>query len=148
MPRVLGTSLAVALAAAVLAPTTPAAGANADTYRNPLEPRVPGDGVVESCADPVVLRGRGEHSDRWYMFCTTDPLNDEETAPEGPPPFHPIPMLVSRDLVNWRYVGDAIPEKPSWADPGAGLWAPDVDRKSTRRKSSQANISYAVYCLR
>ena len=106
-------------------PAGSAAARDADFYRNPLKPSVPGDGVVESCADPVVLRGRGEDRQRWYMYCTTDPLNDAETA-SGTPVFHPIPMLVSRDLVNWRYVGDALPEPPSWAAPGAGLWAPDL----------------------
>lgn len=107
--------------------STTASATDADRYRNPLKPRIPGDGVVESCADPVVLRGRGEDRRRWYMFCTTDPLNDAETAPAGVPPFHAIPMLVSRDLVNWRYVGDAFDDvRPSWAAPTAGLWAPDL----------------------
>lgn len=98
----------------------------ADRYTNPLEPRIPGDGIVESCADPSVMRGRGEERNRWFMYCTTDPLNDAETAGDGEIPFHPIPTLVSRDLVNWRYVGDALPDVPSWAAPTAGLWAPDI----------------------
>ena len=126
MPRLLGTSLAAGLVAALLAPATAATAVNADFYRNPLRPAIDGGGVVESCADPVVLRGRGEHRQRWYMYCTTDPLNDAETAPEGEPPFHTLPMLVSRDLVNWRYVGDALAEKPSWAEADAGIWAPDL----------------------
>ncbi|WP_148572004.1 family 43 glycosylhydrolase [Nocardioides caldifontis] len=98
----------------------------ADRYRNPLLPVVRGGGRVESCADPSVLRGRGKHRDRWYMLCTTDPLNDRETSRPGSPPFHPIPMLVSKDLVRWRYVGDALPRLPSWAERDAGLWAPDL----------------------
>jgi arabinan endo-1,5-alpha-L-arabinosidase len=28
--------------------------------------------------------------------------------------------------VHWRYVGDALAEKPSWADPTAALWAPEL----------------------
>ncbi|MGI8645104.1 MAG: family 43 glycosylhydrolase [Nocardioides sp.] len=40
--------------------------------------------------------------------------------------FRPIPQMVSQDLVNWTYVGDALPTPPTWATPGAGLWAPDV----------------------
>jgi arabinan endo-1,5-alpha-L-arabinosidase len=126
MSRATLTSVLCAVAVALSAVAVPTAAADADRYRNPLEPRVRGGGTVESCADPVVLRGRGEDRKRWYMFCTTDPLNDAETAPEGDPPFHPIPMLVSRDLVSWRYVGDALPEKPSWAAEEAGLWAPDL----------------------
>jgi arabinan endo-1,5-alpha-L-arabinosidase len=117
---------AAALALSALAVPATATGADADHYRNPLRPAVAGGGTVESCADPVVMRGRGEQQDRWYMFCTTDPLNDAETAPVGDPPFHPVPMLVSRDLVSWRYVGDALPQKPSWATETAGLWAPDL----------------------
>ena len=91
-----------------------------------MRPAIAGGGVVESCADPTVLRGRGEDRRRWYMYCTTDPLNDGETAPAGAPEFHPIPMLVSTDLVNWRYAGDALPSLPSSADPAARLWAPDI----------------------
>ena len=91
-----------------------------------MRPAIAGGGVVASCADPTVLRGRGEDRRRWYMYCTTDPLNDGETAPAGAPEFHPIPMLVSTDLVNWRYAGDALPSLPSWADPAARLWAPDI----------------------
>jgi arabinan endo-1,5-alpha-L-arabinosidase len=104
----------------------PSAARDADRYRNPLEPTVPGDGIVESCADPMVLRGRDEDHRRWYMYCTSDPLNDEDVDSEGDPVFHPMPMLVSRDLVNWRYVGDALPTPPSWAAEGSGLWAPDL----------------------
>ena len=125
MPRAAKYLVLLSLLAAVL-PSGSAAARDADHYRNPLKPSIPGDGVVESCADPVVLRGRGEERRRWYMYCTTDPLNDAETAPPGLPEFHPLPMLVSRDLVNWRYVGDALPEPPSWAAEGAGIWAPDL----------------------
>ncbi len=135
MPRHLGPALATALVSTSLVATSlvaasPVAAVDADRYRNPLRPTVSEGQTVDSCADPAVIRGRGEHKRKWYMYCTTDPLNDEETAPEpapdGDPPFHPIPMLVSRDLVNWRYVGDALPERPKWIDPDASLWAPDI----------------------
>ena len=33
-------------------------GGNPGSYTNPLAPDVPGDGVVESCADPTVLQGQ------------------------------------------------------------------------------------------
>ena len=33
-------------------------GKNPGSYTNPLLPEVPGDGVVESCADPTVIRGQ------------------------------------------------------------------------------------------
>jgi arabinan endo-1,5-alpha-L-arabinosidase len=94
------------------------------TYENPLTPTAGDAGIVESCADPAVVRGGA----RWFMYCTTDPLNDEDVDAEGNLVFHPIPMLVSRNLVDWRYVGDALPEPPSWAAEGANMWAPDVVR--------------------
>lgn len=104
------------------------------TYENPLAPRVPGDGTVDSCADPMIIQAQdGETIDgeqAWYMYCTTDPLNDEDVDAEGDPVFHRIPMNVSTDLVNWTYVGDAFPldggDLPEWIDPTAAFWAPDV----------------------
>jgi arabinan endo-1,5-alpha-L-arabinosidase len=126
VPRLIKLALVMCLLLTVVPQGATQAARGADRYRNPLAPSIAGGGQVESCADPVVLRGRGEHRRRWYMFCTTDPLNDAETAPAGRPRFHPIPMLVSRDLVTWRYVGDALPSPPAWAAPGAALWAPDL----------------------
>ncbi len=128
MPR-LPRSLALALlSVTLLVPLTalPSVGSDADSYHNPLKPRVPGDGIVQSCADPTVIRGQQPGDRYWYMYCTTDPLNNRDTAGSGDVVFHPIPMMRSRDLVNWTYVGDALPEPPSWAADGAGLWAPDV----------------------
>ena len=52
------------------------------SYENPLAPDIPGDGTVDSCADPMVIQGQdGETIDGeqvWYLYCTTDPLNDED----------------------------------------------------------------------
>ena len=73
-----------------------------------------------------MLRGQQPDDPWWYLYCTTDPLNDEDVDDEGNLVFHPIPMMRSRDLVDWEYVGDALPEPPEWADDGAALWAPDV----------------------
>ena len=95
------------------------------TYQNPLAPRIPGDGTVDSCADPAVLREQGGERD-WYMYCTTDPLSDTDVDETGAPVFHPIPTLRSSDLVEWSYVGDALPDPPSWAAEDAALWAPDA----------------------
>jgi arabinan endo-1,5-alpha-L-arabinosidase len=104
------------------------------SYENPLAPVIPGDGTVDSCADPMILQGQdGETIDGeqvWYMYCTTDPLNDEDVDENGDPIFHRIPMNVSTDLVNWTYVGDAFPldggDIPDWIDPSAAFWAPEV----------------------
>jgi arabinan endo-1,5-alpha-L-arabinosidase len=96
------------------------------TYHNPLRPVVSKNRTVDSCADPTVLRGRGAQARTWYMWCTTDPLNDSETRGTTTPTFHPVPSMRSTDLVHWRYIGDALEQKPSWAAPGASIWAPDV----------------------
>ena len=125
-----GTPLAAVL---LLAPLISVGGATSATsaetpppYTNPLAPAVPGGGTVDSCADPAVLRGQGDEADSWFLYCTTDPLNDAETSGPGDPVFHPIPTMRSDDLVTWEYVGDALPQKPAWAAPSAFLWAPDV----------------------
>ncbi len=48
---------------------------------------------------------------------------------------HRIPTMVSTDLVNWTYVGDACPAGggalPTWIDPSAAFWAPEVVFRST-----------------
>ena len=125
--RTQGHGRAPAVAAAPLARLAAArATVPRATYHNPLAPRIRGDRTVDSCADPTVVRGAGVHSHAWYMYCTTDPLDDVNTAGSGPVTFHPVPTMLSHDLVHWRYVGDALPTKPSWAAPGAAMWAPDV----------------------
>ena len=109
------------------------------SYENPLAPQVPGDGTVDSCADPTVIQGQdGEVLDGrqvWYLYCTTDPLNDEDVDAEGDPVFHRIPTMVSTDLVTWTYVGDAFPldggDIPDWIAPNAAFWAPEVVYSST-----------------
>lgn len=105
-------------------------GRNPGSYANPLEPQVPGDGVVESCADPTVIRGQQPGDTTWYMYCTTDPLNDEDLHANGSLVFHRIPTMTSEDLVDWTYVGDAFPldggDIPGWVDPTSAFWAPDV----------------------
>ncbi len=131
------TLLSALLLLAALTPTTPTSASVASspakgpvvprtTYHNPLTPTVGHGRTVDSCADPTVVRGRGVHARSWYLYCTTDPLDDRDTAGTGPVTFHPVPTMVSRDLVHWRYVGDALPVRPSWASPTAAMWAPDV----------------------
>ena len=135
--RHMGMLVASLLALGLLAPVSGSAVADdADraedpgTYRNPLEPGVPRNGVVESCADPTVIHGQEERDSTWYMYCTTDPLNDEDLDANGELIFHRVPTMVSKDLVNWRYVGDAFPQGmaglPNWAEDDSALWAPEV----------------------
>jgi arabinan endo-1,5-alpha-L-arabinosidase len=114
---------------AVLALAGGAAGHDRErgkSYRNPLPVKIPGDGRVESCADPTVIRGRGAHAGWWYAYCTTDPLNDEDRTESGEFRFRLIPILRSRDLVNWTYVGEAFTERPAWVGDTSGMWAPDI----------------------
>ena len=128
--------LVALLLAGLLVPTAIATaengrgGGNPGFYENPLEPVIPGDGIVESCADPTVIRGQEPADTTWYMYCTTDPLNDEDLDANGNPIFHRIPMMASEDLVNWTYVGDAFAQGtaglPTWAEPDSALWAPEV----------------------
>jgi arabinan endo-1,5-alpha-L-arabinosidase len=94
------------------------------TYTNPLPVQIPDDGVVESCADPSIIYS--EIDSYWYMYCTTDPLNDEDKTGDNFN-FRLIPMLRSTDLVNWEYMGDAFTVRPDWLDPTSGLWAPEID---------------------
>src|SRR5215212_5803958 len=96
------------------------------TYRNPLSIQIPGDGQVESCADPSIIRGQAPDT-AWYIYCTTDPLNGEDRDPiSGDFHFHLIPILRSYDLVNWTYMGDVFTAKPPWVAANAGLWAPEL----------------------
>ena len=95
------------------------------TYTNPLPLSIPGDGLVESCADPTVIYGQ-ENENEWFMYCTTDPLNDEDRNAAGDFNFHLIPMFHSTDLVSWTYAGDAFTDRPEYAVGNAGLWAPEI----------------------
>lgn len=103
-----------------------ARGENPGSYRNPLTPDVGGGGVLESCADPAVLRGQRPGDTTWYLYCTTDPLNDEDVDANGDPVFRRVPVSTSQNLVDWTYAGESISTLPRWAEPGAALWAPDV----------------------
>jgi arabinan endo-1,5-alpha-L-arabinosidase len=99
--------------------------AKKETYRNPLPVQIPNDGMVENCGDPSLIRGQTTGDTNWYMYCTTDPLNDlDKTGNDFN--FHLIPMLRSSDLVTWTYMGDAFSARPSWALGNAGLWAPEI----------------------
>ncbi|GAA1926831.1 family 43 glycosylhydrolase [Nocardioides marmoribigeumensis] len=129
MPRVLMCLLVpLVLASAGLAVRAERVEAAAVTqpgsYTNPLRPTTSSGATVQSCADPSVQRGRGASAGTWFMWCTSDPLNDAETT--GRMVFHLLPTMRSTDLVHWRYVGPALSAKPAWAGSTAKLWAPDV----------------------
>jgi arabinan endo-1,5-alpha-L-arabinosidase len=96
------------------------------SFTNPLRLTIPAGGTLQTCADPTIIRGQQKGDNTWYMYCTTDPLNDQDKAASGDYRFHLIPILKSVDLVEWTYVGDALAERPAWAKSDAGLWAPEV----------------------
>ncbi len=129
-PRALVRALLVLALAVVAVPARPAAALPAQAnnkYDNPLQIQIPGGGLVESCADPDIIRGQQPGDNYWYMYCTTDPLNDTDRDSSGNFIFHLIPMLRSLDLVNWTYMGDAFSTRPDWLTDTSGMWAPEIN---------------------
>ena len=118
--------LALLLLAAGLASPAAAGRSGPQTYRNPL-PVLAGDMLVESCADPALIRAQDPADPHWYMYCTTDPLSGDDRDANGDLIFHLIPILRSTDLVNWEYVGDAFSSRPSWMPANEGMWAPNIE---------------------
>ncbi|PZG00225.1 family 43 glycosylhydrolase [Micromonospora deserti] len=100
--------------------SAPAAANSGPRYRNPASA-----GFADTFADPVIVRGEDGF---WYAYGTTDPLREGERT------FHRVPTARSADLVDWTYVGDAFgaDQRPPYAAPGAGYWAPDVRRVDGR----------------
>lgn len=123
MPALLAALLALSALLGQAAIPSPVQAAD-HQYDNPLLATVPGDGAVESCADPSTIHA---HDGYWYTYCTTDPLNSDDRNAEGGLNFRKIPTLRSADLVNWTYVNDAFATVPEWAAPSAGMWAPEID---------------------
>jgi len=68
-------------------------------------------------ADPTVVRD--PKSKLFYAFGTADNWGDEKGT-------RWVPMLVSQDLTEWKYVKDALKGRPTWKKKG-GVWAPDVN---------------------
>ncbi len=92
-------------------------------YTNPLPIQIPNDGNVESCADPSILHSQTPGDNAWYMYCTTDPLNNNDKTGSDFN-FHLIPMLSSFDLVHWTYKGDVFSARPVWVASNAGIMGP------------------------
>jgi arabinan endo-1,5-alpha-L-arabinosidase len=125
--RIVALLALVALLMSVMAqPVAAQGGRGTGTYRNPL-PVLAGEALVESCADPALIRAQDPSDSHWYMYCTTDPLNGEDRDSDGNLIFRLIPVLRSTDLVNWVYVGEAFSERPDWVADTVGLWAPNIE---------------------
>jgi arabinan endo-1,5-alpha-L-arabinosidase len=101
-------------------------GAPTAMYTNPLTAAIEGGGVVENCPDPAVIYAKEPGDEAWYVFCTADPLNDQDKDASNLFIEHRIPILRSKDLVSFSYVGDALSELPSYAAADADLWAPEI----------------------
>ncbi|MBM7551505.1 family 43 glycosylhydrolase [Thalassobacillus pellis] len=67
-------------------------------------------------ADPSVIRGEDGY---FYAYGTEDDWGDGK----GP---KLVPIVKSKDLTNWEYVGEAFEKKPTWKNVG-GIWAPDIE---------------------
>ena len=95
-------------AAGLPSPSSPQAFTprNAGTYRNPI--------LGRNAPDPAVLRGA---DGAFYVF-TTQSVHAGRLI-------H-VPVLRSVDMVHWRFVGDALPTLPAWADAEGDTWAPHV----------------------
>jgi arabinan endo-1,5-alpha-L-arabinosidase len=89
-----------AIAALVLSEDTSSSG-----YANPV---VPND-----APDPSIIR-----ADDGYFYVYTTQSNW--------PTLKNIPVLRSRNLVDWRFVADAMPDPPRWVT--TDVWAPHVTR--------------------
>ena len=96
------------------------------TYTNPLSIETTAAGPFASCPDPAIIHGQQPGDTFWYLYCTTNPLNDADRAANGRLNGHFLPMLRSRDVIHWEYVGDAFSQRPAWLAGFSGLWAPDI----------------------
>lgn len=76
------------------------------TYRNPVLDR--------DFPDPAVLR---DTSGWFYAYGTQSESNGRMLN---------VQVARSRDLVLWEHLGDALPQKPRWAQAKQMIWAPHV----------------------
>ncbi len=66
--------------------------------------------------DPTIIRA----SNGWFYAYATQSIVDGRVLN--------IQVARSRDLVRWQRVGDALPEKPVWANRTQKFWAPHVSQ--------------------
>jgi arabinan endo-1,5-alpha-L-arabinosidase len=76
------------------------------TYQNPVFSPV--------LADPSIVKS----GDYFYAYGTEDDWG-------GSGGYHLVPIVQSKNLVDWEFVADAFKIKPGWKNNGF-LWAPDV----------------------
>ncbi len=79
---------------------------NGKTYSNPV--------LDHDFADPSIEKGKDGY---FYAYST-------QTTMEGKRRF--MPIIRSKNLIDWEFVGQVFTAKPEWKKDGGGLWAPDV----------------------
>ncbi|HEY5570648.1 MAG TPA: family 43 glycosylhydrolase, partial [Bacteroidales bacterium] len=94
-------------------------------YENPVLDR--------TFPDPTIIRG----GDGLFYAYATQGITPQGTMTN-------IQVAKSEDLVNWKYVGDALPKKPAWASETQNFWAPHVvfaDNKYFLYFSAEPNVN-------
>jgi len=81
-------------------------------YTNPI--------IDENFPDPTIIRA----SDGWYYAYAT------QTKRAGR--IINLQVARSRDLVEWEYMGEGLPQKPLWATDSQKIWAPHVSEHGGR----------------
>jgi arabinan endo-1,5-alpha-L-arabinosidase len=83
-------------------------------YRNPVTA-----GYSVDFPDPALIKAKDGY---WYAFATGGPYDKRGTTGDA------YKIARSADLVSWEKVGSVFNagNRPSWADPSSGFWAPDV----------------------
>src|SRR5207245_9890371 len=103
---------ALAAASLALVSTNVPAGHLAGSYANPV--------LDADFPDPTVIRAP---DGSYYGYAT-------QTKRGGA--WINLQLAESKDLIHWRYLGDALPVKPSWASQTQDFWAPDGNRDGRR----------------
>src|SRR6476646_1884843 len=70
--------------------------------------------VNQDFPDPTVILAP---DGKYYAYATNAVINGK---------WMNIQVAASTDLFNWTYVGDALPQKPTWASTTQNYWAPHV----------------------
>ncbi|MDQ2751666.1 MAG: family 43 glycosylhydrolase [Bacteroidota bacterium] len=81
-----------------------------NAYQNPV--------FAHDFPDPNLVKS----PDGYFYAYSTQSNWKKDSLPDST---HIIPILRSKDLVHWTYVGDVLKSKPTWKKDG-GIWAPDV----------------------
>ena len=104
----------VVMAAALAAACSALTSDERPKYSNPV--------LDHDFPDPAVLRAP---DGAFYAYATQSSLGERLLN---------IQVARSRNLVQWEIVGDALPQKPRWAQKRQGFWAPHVIYDEPQRK--------------